>query len=117
MQLQERRDHIQNSSYLPRYKEIMVEEVPTYLEKAGLKGSQQIIARFRCGNEEQNNRYWEPVHLCRICNASTESIEHMRSDCKESLRCKMSFIRLLGQKGKGLQWMKRVLKERKEEEE
>jgi hypothetical protein len=38
-----------------------------------------MMARFRCVNEERENRYWteEEERRCRMCRAESERIEHM----------------------------------------
>jgi len=52
--------------------------MPDYLLKKGEKGSQKIIARWRCGNEEERNRFWktEEEKKCRICRIEEECIVH-----------------------------------------
>jgi hypothetical protein len=41
------------------------------------------MARFRCGNEERENRYWmeEQERMCRMCREERETIEHMWRGC------------------------------------
>jgi len=41
------------------YKDRMVIERPMYLRKNKCKGSQKIIARWRCGNEEEKKQLLE----------------------------------------------------------
>jgi hypothetical protein len=45
----------------------------------------KMMARFRCGNEERENRYWteEEERRCRICNEARETIGHMWNGCSE----------------------------------
>jgi hypothetical protein len=42
-----------------------------------------MMARFRCGNEERENRYWmeEEERMCRMCREERETIEHMWRGC------------------------------------
>jgi hypothetical protein len=44
-----------------------------------------MMARFRCGNEERENRYWTEgeERRCRMCREESETIEHMWSGCDE----------------------------------
>jgi hypothetical protein len=43
----------------------------------------KMMARFRCGNEERENRYWmeEEERMCRMCREERETIEHMWRGC------------------------------------
>ncbi|CAL1672483.1 unnamed protein product [Lasius platythorax] len=50
---------IRNSKYNIQYKEITTLGLPEYLRKKERKGSQKLIARWRCGNEEEKNKYWK----------------------------------------------------------
>jgi len=57
----------------------MVIGKPMYLRRNGRKGSQKIIARWRCGNEEEKNKYWrkEEDRRCRIYNMKEGAITHI----------------------------------------
>lgn len=70
---------IAKTKYNERYKEIKVIGTPKYLRVKGVKGSQKLIARWRCGNEEEKNRYWlaEERGRCQICKEEIGSIEHL----------------------------------------
>jgi len=51
-----------------------------YLRRKGRKGSQKTIRwRWRCGNEEEKNKYWkkEENKRCRICKREEGSITHI----------------------------------------
>jgi hypothetical protein len=65
---QERRERIKESRYNRKYERCMTEEIPEYLGKESAK-ERQIIARFSCGNEERENRYWTEgkERRCRMC--------------------------------------------------
>jgi hypothetical protein len=47
-----------------------------------------MVARFRCGNEERENRYWMEgeERTCRMCYEQREIIEHMWNGCSEMRR-------------------------------
>jgi hypothetical protein len=44
-----------------------------------------MMARFRCGNEERENRCWMEgeERRCRMCYEERETIEHMWNGCSE----------------------------------
>ena len=111
---QEQWNKIQNARYNKRYKELRTEELPSYLKERGHKNSQGIIARFRCGNEERINRYWQNTRECRICGAEEENIDHIRESCLEELRCREGEAELLGERGEGVMWMRKVRRMREE---
>jgi len=48
---------------------IQTEKMLMYLEKPGRIGSQQVLARFRLGNEEAVSRYWQKDNSCQICQS------------------------------------------------
>jgi hypothetical protein len=56
VQVQERRTRIRESRYNGKYEKIITEELPKYLGRESRK-ERVIIARFRCGNEERENKY------------------------------------------------------------
>jgi len=72
---------IRKSNYNDRYKNSTSIGMPDYLLKTGERGSQKIIARWRCGNEEERNRFWktEEEKKCRICGVEEGCIEHIMS--------------------------------------
>jgi hypothetical protein len=45
----------------------------------------KMMARFRCGNEERENRYLMEgeERRCRMCYEEREPIEHMWNRCNE----------------------------------
>ena len=57
--------------YNERYKHIKTEIPIEYLEKAGREGSQRLIARARCENLEEGNRFWlvKEKRRCVLCQA------------------------------------------------
>jgi hypothetical protein len=58
------------------------EELPKYLGRESRK-ERVIIARFRCGNEERENKYWneDRIRVCRMCGEKKETIEHLLNEC------------------------------------
>jgi hypothetical protein len=64
---QERRERIKESRYNRKYERCMTEEIVEYLGRENAKEG-KMIARFRCGNAERENRYLvkEEERRCRI---------------------------------------------------
>ncbi|KAJ3629802.1 hypothetical protein MTP99_014169 [Tenebrio molitor] len=60
---------IENREY-----ERCVTEVPVYLGRESAK-ERNMMAGFRCGNEERENRYWmeEEERMCRMCREERET--------------------------------------------
>jgi len=81
-----------------------------YLLKIG--GSQKMIARWRCDNEEERNGYWkmQEEKRCRICGVA-EGIEHVMIH----MRIKIGVGAILDERRKGevLKWMRDVKKQKK----
>jgi len=96
---------IRESNYNDRYKNSLSIEMPDYLLK---RGSQKMIARRRCGNEEERNGFWrtEEEKKCHICGVKEGCVEHMMS----RTRIKIGIGEVLDEKGKGeiVKWMKEV---------
>ena len=78
-----------------------------YLKGNENKLNQNIIARFRCGNEELKNRYWETEERrkCRICGAEEENLEHLKEKCKEEIRNRWKTEAILNETGEKVDWM------------
>jgi hypothetical protein len=55
---QERRERIKESRYTREYERCMTEEIPEYLSGESECKKRKMMARYRCGNEERENRYW-----------------------------------------------------------
>jgi hypothetical protein len=59
----------------------MTEEIPEYLGGGGGDSAteRKMMARFRCENEEKDNRYWMEGEESRrrMCYEEREVIEHM----------------------------------------
>jgi len=81
--------------------------MPDYLLKRGNRGSQKMIARWRCGNEEERNEFWktEEQEKCRICGVEGY-IEHVASH----MRIKIRLGEVLDERGKEeiVKWMREV---------
>jgi hypothetical protein len=54
---QERRKRLKESRYYSEYERCMTKEIPGYLGRESGR-ERKMMARFRCGNEEKENRYW-----------------------------------------------------------
>ncbi|KAJ3619429.1 hypothetical protein MTP99_005111 [Tenebrio molitor] len=53
----ERRESIKESRYNWEYDRCMTEEIPECLGRESAR-ERKLMARFRCGNEEREKRYW-----------------------------------------------------------
>ncbi|KAH0816663.1 hypothetical protein GEV33_006127 [Tenebrio molitor] len=105
---QERRERIRESR---EYEKCVTEDVPVYLGKESAK-ERKMMARFRCGNEERENRYWMEERMCRICREERETIEHMWSGCGEMReRERKELGEILSEDGRVIGWMKERLRE------
>ncbi|KAH0814865.1 hypothetical protein GEV33_007925 [Tenebrio molitor] len=109
VQVQERRTRIRESRYNEKYEKIITEELPKYLGRESRK-ERVIIARFRCGNEERENKYWneDRIRVCRMCGEKKETIEHMLNECVELREREESREEMLNEDGRGIEWMKKV---------
>jgi hypothetical protein len=70
---QERKEKTKESTYNREYERCMTEEIPEYLGRDSAR-ERKMMARFRCGNKETENRYWieEEERRCRIGNEERE---------------------------------------------
>lgn len=77
------------------------------------------IARFRCGNEELSNKYWnkEEEKFCRICQKQEETLEHMAINCEEMRKAEKSVLELMQDDGTGDGWMRDILQKRDQRRE
>jgi hypothetical protein len=75
---QERRKRIKESKYNRKYERCMTKEIPEYLGRESAK-ERKMMARFRCGKEQRESRYWvkRKERRCRMCYEERETIEHM----------------------------------------
>jgi hypothetical protein len=54
---QEKRERIRESRHNRKHARCVTEEIPVYLGRKSAR-ERKMIARFRCGNEERENRNW-----------------------------------------------------------
>ncbi|KAK5640948.1 hypothetical protein RI129_009495 [Pyrocoelia pectoralis] len=111
VQTQERRMKIREGRFNEKYKVLVTEDLPRYLNGMGNIQSKRIVARFRVGNEENDNKYWleEEKRLCRLCGEERENIEHLAENCGELKEHEGGWRGLLGEDGMGKKWMEEVL--------
>jgi len=88
---------IMATRYNTRYKMLTTFGIPRYLREKGTKGSQSMIARWRCGNEEEGNKFWLKDKSCRICRKEIGNLEHITSHVDRKERVTMK--ELLGEEG------------------
>ncbi|KOC69099.1 hypothetical protein WH47_09656, partial [Habropoda laboriosa] len=84
VQLQVQYQKIQQPKYNWRFKYYRPVRLPQYLEKDEKQGSQELIARTRCGNTEEANRYWmkEEQRKRILCEEGLESLKHRLEECR-----------------------------------
>jgi hypothetical protein len=63
---------------------VYAREIPKYLGRESAK-ERKMMARFRRGKDERENRCWMELEerRCRMCYKERETIEHMWSGCSE----------------------------------
>jgi hypothetical protein len=111
---QERRERIRESTYNREYERCMAEDVPLYLGRESAR-ERKMMTRFRCGNEERENRYWteEEEERCRMCHEETEMIEYTWSGYGEMReRERKERGEILNEDGREIRWMKEIWKRR-----
>jgi hypothetical protein len=70
-----------------------------------------MMARFRCGNEERENRYWMEgeERRCRMCYEEGETIEHTWNGCSERReRERKERGEILNEDGREIRCMKEI---------
>jgi len=89
---------IRESNYNDRYKNNTSIGISDYLLRRGERESQKIIARWKCGNEEERNGFWkvEEEKKCRIYGMEEGHIEHIMSHT----RIKIGLGEVLDERGK-----------------
>jgi hypothetical protein len=106
---QERKEKIKESRYNREYERCMPEEIPEYLGRE-IARERKMMARFRCGNDDRENRYWleGEERRCRMCYEERETIEHWNgcSEMKERERKERGEI--LNEDGSEIGWMKDI---------
>jgi hypothetical protein len=74
-----------------------------------------MMARFRCRNEERENRCWMDgeERRCRMSYEEKEIIEHMWNGCSEMRERERKERReILNEDGREIRWMKEIWKRR-----
>lgn len=84
---------IREAKYNKKYKDIMSEGLPKYLRKWGIGKELELMARLRCGNFEEANKYWlkDEERYCRLCKSALGTWEHLVKDC-DIIKIKMGDI-------------------------
>jgi hypothetical protein len=93
--------------------------IPEYLGRESAR-ERKIMTRFRCGNEERENRYWMEgeKRRCRKCYEERETIEHMWNGCgKMREREGKEQGEILKEDGRKIRWMKEIWQRRERIEE
>jgi len=86
--------------------------MPEYLIKMGYRGSQKMIARWRCGNEEERNGYWKTEEEKRsVCGLEEGCIKHILTHTRN--RIGINAVVDERGRGKAMRWMRGVTKLRK----
>lgn len=70
----------------------------------------KIVSRFRCGAESRMSENWRGSVACRTCGEQEETMNHL-VECVRDDRGR-SFRELFGEEGRGIDWMREVLRER-----
>lgn len=89
IQLQMIEGKIREAKYNKKFKEIVADR-PSYLLKENLnkvmkgEGVRGLI-RVRCGNMEENNKYWikDEDRLCIFCGVGQDEMKHYIEECSE----------------------------------
>lgn len=58
---------------------------PKYLKVNYKNGDQSLIARFRCGNKKNGNRYWKrkEENKRRLCRKEAKTLDHILKECEK----------------------------------
>ena len=83
VQKQTQCNKIRKGQYNERYKHKQTEIPTEYLEKETREGSKRLIAKARCGNLEEGNRYWlvKEKRRCVLCQAEVGTLHHLLQEC------------------------------------
>lgn len=108
VQLQQRRENIQNLTYNQKYKYLIPDG--QYLSKQEIDC--KIIAPFLLGNEGSENLYWKSRRKCRIYRIETENLEHLRNNSVPNHSNTGSVSKLVNETQPDVAWMKEVKRRR-----
>jgi hypothetical protein len=91
----------------------MTEDVPVYLGRESAK-ERKMMARFRCGNKERENRYWSEgeERRCRMCREESETVDMWSGWDEMRKREGKERREILSEDGREIRWMKKVWKRR-----
>ncbi|XP_029054544.1 uncharacterized protein LOC114881833 [Osmia bicornis bicornis] len=116
IQKQEYRERIERARYNPRYKDLITIKTPRYLLRSDRKRDIKSIARLRCGNEEEKNRYWltEEKRTCSLCGRRQGSLEHLLRECERGMGGGIRIADSLDDLGnkEAIKWIGMIKKER-----
>lgn len=92
LQRQWEEDKIENARYNRNYKKVKMDgDGPDYLSenlrKFGIGDKIRALIKLRCGNLEENNKYWleEEKKICLFGSKGTDDTRHYLLDCKSTL--------------------------------
>ena len=120
MELQERQSALVRSIYNPQYACLQVYDIlPKYLTSNTLDRQEKVLfAQARCGTEEKGRKIWmdEKYGKCVLCENGRDTWGHMANECvgvkDEWLEKSRSEWEWLGENGKGVKTVKRLVWER-----
>ncbi|KAJ8667719.1 hypothetical protein QAD02_009382 [Eretmocerus hayati] len=77
---------LREAKYNPRFELIKTEQVPKYLSSHKERVQIDIIAKIRCGNFKERNKYWlgEELRKCIRCEEAEGSLEHLILKCSKT---------------------------------
>lgn len=80
-------EKINSAKYNARYKDILCTQLPLYLNNVMCGKYVAVIARLRCGNFENVNRYWlgEKDRVCVLCEDDWGTLEHYIEECEKTI--------------------------------
>ena len=111
-------NRIREARYNKLYKHIYRVNLPKYLEERGERGSQSLMARARCGNMEEGNRYWmkEEDRRCKLCERDIGSLKHLAEDCTGVERINIGVEKILQERRveEVVEWLRGIEGRRKE---
>lgn len=78
---------VNESRYNKRYKDIACNKLPDYLKNKNGGKNMAILARVRCGNFENANKYWlsDSERLCSLCGLDYGTFDHYLEECEKTV--------------------------------
>ncbi|XP_053990557.1 uncharacterized protein LOC128882816 [Hylaeus volcanicus] len=118
VQKQVQYNKVREATYNSRYKYIVTALRPEYLNKTGKGDNQKLIARIRCGNLEEGNRYWlkEEDRKCGLCKLEKGTLKHLIEDCQDLETGELKEETLVEGRAdeRVAEWVRKIEKKRKE---